>query len=149
MKPDSVVYLHLSSVDRSPAGGSFVGDAEDTPSGSRHWTFLTNHARVLVEIARDPNNRLRDIAAGIGITERAAQGIVNDLEEAGYITRTRIGRRNRYSVDPTRPFRHPADADQRIAGLLTLFADPRTRPGEPPAEAEPDASEIEDDTGAQ
>jgi MarR family len=135
-------------MDRSPAGGSLVGDAEETPSSSRHWTFLTNHARVLVEIARDPNNRLRDIAAGISITERAAQAIVNDLEEAGYIARTRVGRRNHYSVDPTRPFRHPADADQRIAGLLTLFADPVARSDEPPAEAGPDASEIEDDAGA-
>lgn len=136
-------------MDRSSAGGSLVGYAEDTSSGSRRWTFLTNHARVLVEIARDPNNRLRDIAAGVGITERAAQGIVNDLEAAGYITRTRIGRRNHYSVDPTRPFRHPADADQRIAGLLTLFADPRARPDEPPAEAGRDAVEIEGDIGAR
>jgi hypothetical protein len=90
-------------------------------SEGRSWTFLTNHARVLVEIARNPHTRLRDIAAAIGITERAAQAIVNDLEAAGYIARTRVGRRNHYSVDPTRPFRHPADADQRVAGLLTLF----------------------------
>jgi hypothetical protein len=136
-------------MNRSPAGGSFVDDAEDTPSGSRHWTFLTNHARVLVEIARDPNNRLRDIAAGIGITERAAQAIVNDLEEAGYITRTRIGRRNHYSVDPTRPFRHPADADQRVAGLLTLFAAPGARPDDPPADAGRNADETRDDPGAR
>ena len=126
-----------------------MDDAEDTRSGSRRWTFLTNHARVLVEIARDPNNRLRDIAAGIGITERAAQAIVNDLEEAGYITRTRVGRRNRYSVDPTRPFRHPADADQRIAGLLTLFAAPAERPDDPSADAGRDADETDDDTGAR
>ena len=119
-----------------------MGDTEDTAPGSRRWTFLTNHARVLVEIVRDPNNRLRDIAAGIGITERAAQAIVNDLEEAGYITRTRIGRRNHYSVDPTLPFRHPADADQRIAGLLTLFVDPGAGPDDPPAGAVPDTDET-------
>ena len=135
-------------MDRSPAGGSLVADAEDTPSGSRHWTFLTNHARVLVEIARDPNNRLRDIAAGIGITERAAQTIVNDLEEAGYITRTRIGRRNHYSVDPTRPFRHPADADQRIAGLLTLFAVPGAIPEDPLPDAGRGAEGTDDEPGA-
>jgi predicted MarR family transcription regulator len=99
-----------------------VADPGNGASGSRPWTFLTNHARVLVEIARNRNTRLRDIAAAIGITERAAQTIVNDLEEAGYITRTRVGRRTHYSVDPTRPFRHPADADQQVAGLLTLFA---------------------------
>jgi MarR family len=126
-----------------------MGDAEDTSSGSRRWTFLTNHARVLVEIARDPNNRLRDIAGGIGITERAAQAIVNDLEEAGYITRTRIGRRNHYGVDPNRPFRHPADADQRIAGLLTLFAAPGEGSDETSAEAGRDAEEPDDDTGAR
>ncbi|GII82273.1 hypothetical protein Ssi03_02630 [Sphaerisporangium siamense] len=95
-----------------------------TENGAEHksWTFLTNHARVLVEIARSPDARLRDIAAGIGITERAAQAIVTDLEEAGYLTRTRVGRRNHYSVDPSRPFRHPAEADHRVAGLLAMFA---------------------------
>ena len=97
-----------------------MGDAANT---TKSWTFLTNHARVLVEIMRNPHIRLRDIATGIGITERAAQVIVNDLEEARYITRTRIGRRNHYSVDPTRPFRHPAEGDQRVEGLLALFAD--------------------------
>jgi hypothetical protein len=95
----------------------------DSRPDEKPWTFLTNHARVLVVIARNQHSRLRDIAEAIGITERAAQTIVNDLEEAGYITRTKVGRRNHYSVDPTRPFRHPADADHRIEGLLTLFAD--------------------------
>lgn len=92
-------------------------------AGEKPWTFLTNHARVLIVITRNPQTRLRDIADTIGITERAAQTIVNDLEEAGYIARTKVGRRNHYSVDPTRPFRHPADADHRVEGLLTLFAD--------------------------
>lgn len=116
--------------------------------GAKSWTFLTNHARVLVEIARNPRTRLRDIAAETGITERSAQNIVNDLEAAGYITRKRVGRRNRYIVDPTRPFRHPADADQRIQGLLTLFTDhdqlprPEVLPMPPPA-AGPDASSTE------
>lgn len=95
---------------------------EDSARTTRSWTFLTNHARVLVKIARNPRSRLRDLAVSIGITERAAQSIVNDLEEAGYITRTRVGRRNHYSVDLSRPFRHPADADFGIKGLLTLFA---------------------------
>ncbi|GAA4619197.1 helix-turn-helix domain-containing protein [Actinoallomurus liliacearum] len=92
-------------------------------SGDKPWTFLTNHARALINIAHNPSTRLRDIADAIGITARAAQTIVNDLEESGYITRTRVGRRNHYSVDPTRPFRHPADAGHRIEGLLALFAD--------------------------
>jgi MarR family len=99
-----------------------VGHGGVTPH-AKPWTFLTNHARVLIVIARNPHTRLRDIADTIGITERAAQAIVTDLEEGGYITRTKVGRRNHYSVDPTRPFRHPADADHRIEGLLTLFSD--------------------------
>lgn len=87
----------------------------------RTWTFLTNHARVLLEIARNPHARLRDMADTAGITERAAQTIVADLEAAGYLTRTRVGRRNHYTVDPNRRFRHPAEADHRIEGLLSLF----------------------------
>ncbi|HEY9521855.1 MAG TPA: helix-turn-helix domain-containing protein [Thermopolyspora sp.] len=96
----------------------------DLPDDTRRigrWTFLTNHARVLVEIARDPEVRLRDVALTAGITERAAQAIVADLEAAGYLTRTRVGRRNRYTVDSSRGFRHPAEADFRISGLLVLF----------------------------
>ncbi|WP_433174970.1 helix-turn-helix transcriptional regulator [Actinoallomurus sp. CA-150999] len=109
-------------------------------SGDKTWTFLTNHARVLVEITRNPSSRLRDIAAAVSITERAAQTIVTDLEEAGYITRTRVGRRNHYSVDPTRPFRHPADADHRVEGLLTVF----TRHDADHTPAAPEAPEADE-----
>jgi hypothetical protein len=94
---------------------------EDACGAGSGWTFLTNHARALVLIARNPHSRLRDIAAQIGVTERSAQAIVNDLRQESYITRTRIGRRNHYSIDASRPFRHPADADYRIEGLLSLF----------------------------
>jgi DNA-binding MarR family transcriptional regulator len=94
-----------------------------SPDENRRWTFLTNHARVLLDIACNPQIRLRDMATHAGITERAAQTIVTDLEGAGYLTRTRVGRRNHYSVDPSRRFRHPAEADHRIEGLLTLFTD--------------------------
>jgi DNA-binding MarR family transcriptional regulator len=103
------------------------------------WTFLTNHARVLLEIARDPEVRLRDVAAVAGITERAAQAIVADLEAAGYVTRTRVGRRNRYTVDPKRRFRHPAESDLRIDGLLALFTHrehAEKRAADSPAESE-------------
>jgi predicted transcriptional regulator len=111
---------------------------EDRAERTRSWTFLTNHARVLVKIARNPQSRLRDLALSVGITERAAQSIVNDLEQAGYITRTRVGRRNHYSVDSSRPFRHPADADYRVKGLLTLFAqEEAVLSGEIPELAEP------------
>ncbi len=92
------------------------------------WTFLTNHARVLLEIARDPEARLRDVAAVAGITERAAQAIVADLAAAGYVTRTRVGRRTHYAVDARQRFRHPAEADLRIDGLLALFTHRETSP---------------------
>lgn len=94
--------------------------------GARSWTFLTNHARVLIFIAGNPRARLRDVAAAVGITERAAVAIVNDLEEAGYVRRSRIGRRNRYVVHPHRPFRHPSEADHTVAELLAVFLDEDT-----------------------
>ena len=84
----------------------------------REWTFLTNHAHVLVAIARDPDARLRDVAARVGITERAAQGIVQDLVSEGYLTRERVGRRNRYEVDAAKPLRHPLERDHDVAVLL-------------------------------
>ena len=87
------------------------------------WTFLTNHAHVLLAIARDPDARLREVAETVGITERAAQAIVADLEEAGYLRHTRVGRRNRYTVNPAGHFRHPAEADRRIGDLLALFTE--------------------------
>lgn len=85
------------------------------------WTFLTNHARVLICIARMPDARVRDIADRIGITERATQMIISDLDEAGYLSRTRIGRRNTYRVNPDRPFRHPVEADHAVEDLIALF----------------------------
>ncbi len=88
------------------------------------WTFLTNHAHVLLLLARDPEARLRDVAERVGITERAVQGIVGDLAGAGYVTRERVGRRNRYTIDPERRFRHPAEEDHLIGELLALFVEP-------------------------
>ena len=99
-----------------------TGAAPQRPeSGVRGWTFLTNHAHVLLAVARDPTARLRDVADTIGITERAAQAIVADLEAAGYLTRERVGRRNHYTVNRAGHFRHPAEAQQRIGDLLDLF----------------------------
>jgi hypothetical protein len=91
----------------------------DAPGGS--WTLLTGHGHVLVEIARNPRARIRDIAAAAGITERTAQAIVADLEAAGYLTRTRIGRRTRYTVNPDNPFRHSAQEGLRVGPLLELL----------------------------
>jgi MarR family len=89
------------------------------------WTLLTGHGHVLVEIARNPEARVRDIAAAAGITERTAQAIVADLEEAGYIIRTRVGRRTRYSVNPDSSFRHPAQEGLQVGPFLALLATAR------------------------
>ena len=89
------------------------------------WTFLTNHAHVLLVVARDPEARLRDVAGLVGITERATQRIVSDLEEGGYLTRTRDGRRNRYEVHADVPLRHPLERDHAIGEILGVLHDPR------------------------
>jgi DNA-binding IclR family transcriptional regulator len=91
-------------------------------AGASAWTFLTNHARVLILIARDPGIRLRDVAAQCDITERTAQAIVADLKDAGYLAHTRHGRRNRYRVVPGTHFRHRNEAGHEISGLLALIA---------------------------
>ncbi|MCX4920070.1 helix-turn-helix domain-containing protein [Streptomyces sp. NBC_00687] len=85
------------------------------------FDFLTNHARVLIVIARDPAARLRDIAAACDITQRTAQSIVNDLDQAGYLRRERNGRRTHYSLCLAGTLRHPADAHVPVQGLLELF----------------------------
>lgn len=82
------------------------------------WTFLTNHAHVLIYVARDPGARVREIADAVGITERTAQGILTDLVDAGYLRRTKEGRRNRYDCVEDLPLRHPLEADHRIGELL-------------------------------
>ncbi len=85
------------------------------------WTFLTNHAHVLLCIARDPGVRLRDVADAVGITERAAQRIVAELEEAGYLARQREGRRNRYEIESDLPLRHPLERDHAIGEILDVL----------------------------
>src|SRR4026208_2552998 len=85
------------------------------------WTFVTNHTQVLLCIAREPDIRLRDIAARIGITERAAQRILADLVDAGYVKRQRQGRRNRYAVNPDLRMRHPAQEGHDIGEILDLL----------------------------
>ncbi|MFF5106799.1 MarR family transcriptional regulator [Streptomyces sp. NPDC000134] len=85
------------------------------------WHFLTNHARVLGAIARDPAARLRDIAEICCITVRTAQSIVTDLEQAGYIRREREGRRTRYILSPDGALRHPAEAHVPVRELLDVF----------------------------
>ncbi len=84
------------------------------------WTFLTNYGHVLLCLAADPEARLRDVAADVGVTERAVQRIVGDLEEAGYVRRSRQGRRNVYEIDPDQPLRHPVESHQAVRVLLAL-----------------------------
>ncbi len=86
------------------------------------WTFLTNHAHVLISLAGDPTLRIRDLAARVGITERAIQRIIADLEEAGYLTHEREGRRNLYRVRANRPLRHPVEAHRTVAALLEALS---------------------------
>ena len=85
------------------------------------WTFLTNHAHALLSIARDPGLRLRDVAEQVGVTERAAQRIVSDLVDAGYLERLRDGRRNSYRVRPDRPLRHPLENGHDIGEILEVL----------------------------
>jgi DNA-binding transcriptional regulator PaaX len=92
--------------------------------GDHSWRFLTNHAHVLERIAGEPTLRLRDIAASVGITERAAATIVNDLVQAGYLTRTRIGRRNKYAVHDELPLRHPLHRHHTVGELIEFLEGP-------------------------
>jgi len=92
----------------------------------RTWTFLTNHAQVLLCLAEDPEIRLRDVAERVGITERACQRIAADLVAAGYVTASRVGRRNRYSVDREHAMRHTAQLGVEIGALLEALGAPRS-----------------------
>jgi DNA-binding MarR family transcriptional regulator len=85
------------------------------------WSFLTNHARVLVCIAHDEGLRLRDIAEVLGVTERRVFGIVTDLTEAGYIVKEKDGRRNRYRIQHDLPLRQPVGREPTIGELLDLL----------------------------
>jgi predicted transcriptional regulator len=99
--------------------------AESTPaqpSAEGGWTFLTNHSHVLICLVRDSRLRLRDVAEQVGITERAVQGIVKDLEAAGCLTIHREGRRNRYEVVVDRPMRHRVEAQHVVGDLLAAMA---------------------------
>ncbi|MDX6582442.1 MAG: hypothetical protein QOI10_1626 [Solirubrobacterales bacterium] len=107
--------MNSSSIDTA-------GEGVARPPG---WDFLTNHAHVLVCVARDPGIRLRDIAAAVGITERAAHRIVSELVEEGYVLREREGRRNRYQVVPDLPLRHPLVEQGDVGDLLEVLIGPR------------------------
>ena len=115
----------------------------EEPSGK--WTLLTGHGHVLVEIARNPGVRIRDISAVVGLTERTVQAIVADLTAAGYLSRRRIGRRTRYTVNRASLFRHSAQEGHQVGPLLDLLGATAAEPqpaddptGERPSPPEPD-----------
>lgn len=101
-------------------GSRTAGRREAAP-----WTFLTNHTHVLFCIERDPDVRMRDVATAVGVTERAVQRIVLELEEAGYLVRTREGRRNRYEVRSKKPLRHEIEQHCDVADLLAVLTGSR------------------------
>jgi len=105
----------------------------DQTSGT--WTLLTGHGHVLVEIARNPEARIRDISPVVGLTERSVQAIVADLEAAGYLTRTRTGRRVVYTVDRTSRFRHNAQDGHLVGPFLDLLATDGTEDSASPDDA--------------
>ncbi len=92
------------------------------------WTFLTNHAHVLLCVAEVPDIRLRHIALRVGISERAVHEIVKDLDLDGYLVVERVGRRNHYRVNPDLPLRHPLEQRHRIGDLLATLTDPPAAP---------------------
>jgi MarR family len=94
---------------------------DDREENGGRWTLLTGHGHVLVEIARNPTARIRDIAAAAGITERTAQSIVADLEAAGYLTRERAGRRTSYTLNRSQPFRHQSQDGHLVGPFLALL----------------------------
>jgi DNA-binding IclR family transcriptional regulator len=86
------------------------------------WTFLTSHASVLLEVAREPDATVREIAERAGLTERQAHRILADLVDGGYLHRERVGRRNHYRIDDALPMRHPSVADRRVGELLKALS---------------------------
>ncbi len=94
--------------------------AARAPQVTTGWTFLSNHAHVLIVLAAEPDLRMRDIAEQVGITERAVQRIVGELTEAGYLETQREGRRNRYRIHSERALRHPIEAHRKVADLIRL-----------------------------
>ena len=93
------------------------------------WRFVTSHTQVLLCLARNPEIRIRDVAQATGITERAAQRIIADLVEAGFVERKRVGRRNQYNVKTHRMMRHPLQEGYEIGELLDLLAERRDSVG--------------------
>lgn len=95
-------------------------DAQSANAAAKSWTFLSNHAHVLICLAAHPDMLLREVAARVGITERAVQMILSDLESEGLLSRQRIGRRNHYQLRLDQPLRHPLEAHRTVRELIEL-----------------------------
>ena len=93
------------------------------PRSAGRWTFFSNHAHVLIVLNSSPELVLREVALQVGITERAVQRIIQELEESGFIVREKVGRRNRYKVLKSKRLRHPIEAHRKIGDLLKLFSE--------------------------
>jgi DNA-binding MarR family transcriptional regulator len=126
--------MNIRAIEYTKSNASIVrkeswhmdADARD----QSRWTFLTNHLQVLACLARDPELRIRDIATLVGITERATVQILSQLEASGYLTKTRVGRRNHYTVHAERPLRHPLQDGHQVGELLRVI-EPEIAPAAP------------------
>ena len=110
--PGGSLAVRLPTTDKGPTGS--------TASAKPAWTFLTNHAHILLCVAKQPGMRMREVARSVGVTERCVQRILTELEGAGYVTRVHQGRRNHYEVHADLPLRHPAERHQQVSTLLKL-----------------------------
>lgn len=115
-----VVKQAKDTAKRSAQVNSTLRNAEAVESGPK-WTFLTNHAHVLTVLETEPDMVLREVALRVGITERAVQRIVVDLEESGFLQRKKVGRKNQYRVLKNQPLRHPIEAHRKIGDLLQMI----------------------------
>ena len=135
--PDINLCRHLETSSTFPESGNFIRVAS--------WTFLTNHARVLLCVAHDPGVRLRDVAASLDITERSAFGIITDLAEAGYVVKEKDGRRNRYHIQAHLPLPEPTTRERTVGDVLALLTGTdATVAGKPAAVGGPDPGSGQD-----
>ncbi|MFO0866764.1 MAG: winged helix-turn-helix domain-containing protein [Gemmataceae bacterium] len=105
-------------------GGTAVASHVPSESSVGRWTFLTNHSHVLIVLARNPTMVLREVASQVGITERAVQRIIADLEGEGILSREKVGRQNHYAISASRPLRHPVESHRTIGDLLEAIDGP-------------------------
>lgn len=116
------IYQQKVAELMNPKSGSILRKPrEPREPRATNWTFLSNHAHVLILLAKEPEILLRDVADLVGITERAVQKIVADLEKSGFFKKEKIGRCNRYNINMKIPLRHPLEAHKQIGELLSIF----------------------------